>query len=677
MQFDSKNRMISKKFPLTPSDNGSQREMRAEYNKNDELIAEISPSNRSTHFTYDARGQRKTMTDPLNGTVSYDYDINQNLISLRDQRNNTTQFDYDELYRLTKVTDPLGKFIIMNYDSEGNITSQIDRLNRTTTTTYDILDRPLIIQYTDANVSWQYDAAGRKIRVDDTQFGGTFIAWTYDNANRLLSETTNRGTVSYTYDQANERISMTVLDRPPVNYTYDSAKRLSTISQNLGQNLETFTFNYDILSRRMQLQRPNGVNTTYEYDQEDRLTKLKYQKANDPIIEDFQYAYNADKEIASITSLFSTPRIPSVDRNASTAKANNIISQFGGNTFQFNNVGETVSKTDSTGTTQYQWDHRGRLTQATLANNEQVSYKYDSINRMNSTTTNGQTTSFLYDLENIVLDINDDSSKVDYINSLGIDEKLRQFSSSTSFIYFIHNHLQSTVALTNNSGNLMERIQYEAFGQSTGSMLTRFTYTGREQDYLTKLNYYRARWYDSQQGRFLSEDQIGMADEVNLYIYVGNNPIFYIDPLGLQKEIPLSDKQKNSFNCLAWGLGFSGGGGVGPGYGTWPKETRPDDARQLRKYGCTSISCDSDKKCSCQQYKIKLYVPISSTSYPWPGWHVMRQDCGGKWSSKDGLAGGLYTDITDPDSYWQKEFVYAPEKAYKSCYCCPARNLKK
>jgi hypothetical protein len=45
--------------------------------------------------------------------------------------------------------------------------------------------------------------------------------------------------------------------------------------------------------------------------------------------------------------------------------------------------------------------------------------------------------------------------------------------------------------------------------------------------------YYRARWYDSGQGRFISEDPIGLNGGINLFGYVGNNPVGFSDPSGL------------------------------------------------------------------------------------------------------------------------------------------------
>lgn len=536
MQYDAKNRMISKRFPLTPSDNGIQREMRREYNKNDEITVSISPSGRTWRYTYDARGQQKTQVDPLSATISYNYDINQNLITLSDQRGKVTSFDYDELYRVTKVTDPIGNFTRTNYDEEGNVTSVIDRLGRTTTINYDELDRPTTVNFVDATVSYQYDAAGRKLRVDDTQFGGTFIAWNYDNANRVISETTPQGIVTYTYNQADQRASLNVADRSPVTYVYDNAGRLSTISQNLGQSLEVFTYNYDVISRKTSLQRPNDITSFYEYDQDDRLTRLKHQKASNPAIEDFQYGFNQESEYTTINSLFSLPQLAN-NQAASVADNNNKITTFGNASFSFNALGETTSKAvTGQGNTTYQWDHRGRLTKVTLANNEEINYSYDAVGRRISTNHNSVTKEFLYDLWDVVLDINSDGSKVDYINNpYNYDEKLRQITTSTNPLYFIQDHLGSTIALADNTSNIVERIQYDAFGQSSNSLLTRYLYTGREYDNLTQLTYYRVRWYDHQQNRFLTEDPIGFEGGMNFYAYADNNPINNLDPNGLHK----------------------------------------------------------------------------------------------------------------------------------------------
>jgi len=98
-------------------------------------------------------------------------------------------------------------------------------------------------------------------------------------------------------------------------------------------------------------------------------------------------------------------------------------------------------------------------------------------------------------------------------------------------------HLGSTRALMDSSGSITASFSYDSFGNVTGGPSpSGYTYTGREFDADTGLIYYRARWYDPQQGRFVSMDPVGFSGgDVNLYAYVLNNPANFRDPTGTQR----------------------------------------------------------------------------------------------------------------------------------------------
>ena len=99
--------------------------------------------------------------------------------------------------------------------------------------------------------------------------------------------------------------------------------------------------------------------------------------------------------------------------------------------------------------------------------------------------------------------------------------------------------------LTNASGNVVEKYSYDVFGKptirnargkaiSTSAVGNRFLFTGRELIGQIGLYDYRNRFYSADLGRFLQPDPIGFdAGDINLYRYVGNNPINEIDPFGL------------------------------------------------------------------------------------------------------------------------------------------------
>jgi RHS repeat-associated protein len=521
--YDIKNRLVSEVDP-------SGRVTRMQYNTDDDLISITSPSGRVTNYDYDLRGQRTLITDPLGGVIKFIYDSRNNLTALVDERGKTTAFTYDELYRPISSTDPLGRIARASYDAAGNVIETVDRLDRRMGVTYDALNRRTRIVYADATITVSYDAASRITQINDTQSGS--IQWAYDDADRLLSETTQSGVVNYSYDAAGERTSMAVADRIPVNYGYDSAGRLRTISQ----GADVFTYSYDTVSRRAGLQRPNGITTTYTYDNVDRLARLLHATTQGQVIEDLRYGYNLDDEIQSLDSIGSAHALPAA-KEITAADAANRIASYGASNLSFDAAGQLRSKITAVGPTNYEWDARGRLTRATMPDGQSISYVYDALGRRTGRSSGAVSTAFLYDGGDVVLDRVSGGGVVEYINGANIDEKLRQTGGGPGSLYFIQDHLSTTVALTGATGNLVERERYEPFGESAGSDLTRYGFTGRERDAHTGLLFYRARWYDAQQGRFISEDPVGFASgDTNLYAYVDNEPINNEDPLGLARR---------------------------------------------------------------------------------------------------------------------------------------------
>ena len=172
---------------------------------------------------------------------------------------------------------------------------------------------------------------------------------------------------------------------------------------------------------------------------------------------------------------------------------------------------------------------------------------YDSRNRVVRRTSPTGTLNLTYSGWNLIEE-RDASGTLEqtYLHGAGTDEMLVKISSSGP-AYYHHDGLGSTVALTGENGELLESYRYDAFGAATilspstldprlsTAFGNRFLFTGREWLSQAGIYDYRNRVYSASLGRFLQADPIRFsAGDVNLYRYVSNNPINYIDPDGLK-----------------------------------------------------------------------------------------------------------------------------------------------
>jgi RHS repeat-associated protein len=144
---------------------------------------------------------------------------------------------------------------------------------------------------------------------------------------------------------------------------------------------------------------------------------------------------------------------------------------------------------------------------------------------------------FAYDGDNLIEETNSSGTAVArYSQGLNIDEPLAmERSSATSF--YDADGLGSITSLSNSAGALAETYTRDSFGEhtgSTGSLTNWFQYTGREFDTETSLYYYRARYYDPQLGRFLSEDPWHFEGGIDFYRSASNNVTVFADPFGNQ-----------------------------------------------------------------------------------------------------------------------------------------------
>jgi RHS repeat-associated protein len=491
-----------------------------------------NPLGQKTLYTPDALDRITQLTDAINGPTALTYDANSNLLTVTDAKTQQTIYTYSNMNRTSTRKDPLLNTETYTYDNNGNVATVLDRKNQTTSYTYDPLNRKTKATYQDStSTNYTYDAGNRVTTIQEKDSGGAVTATitrTYDGLDRLTNETTAQGSVTYVYDNASRRTSMTVAGQTAVTYTYDNANRLTQVQQ----GTSTVTLAYDNADRRTSLTLPNSNSVTSAYDAASQLTSLTYKKGV-TVLGDLTYTYDAAGNRIKTGGAFAHTTIPPALSTVSY-NANNQQTTFGTNTETYDLNGNLSTVTDAGVTATYTWNARNQLT--TIATTGfAASFTYDSFGRRTGRTVQGVTTNFVYDGLNPVQEKAGATVTANLLTGLGIDEFFTRTDGVGSRA-LLPDALGSTVALGDGTGTLQTQYTYEPFGYATQTgqaNSSSYKYTGREDDG-TGLYYYRARYYHPRLQRFISEDPIGFqAGDVNIYAYTRNSATNWRDPLGL------------------------------------------------------------------------------------------------------------------------------------------------
>ena len=175
---------------------------------------------------------------------------------------------------------------------------------------------------------------------------------------------------------------------------------------------------------------------------------------------------------------------------------------------------------------------------------------YDSLGRKTSRTDNDTCEYYIYDGMNLVADYDAYNGRitrtysygpgVDNIQSMTIYD---EYGGSETY-YYIKDASNTVYGLVDVNNEIVEYYHYDAFGNfkikdnyylwiPESAYGNRFLFQGREYDYATQLYYFRNRWYEPETGRWLSPDPIGISGGLNLYAFCGNDPVNFVDPMGL------------------------------------------------------------------------------------------------------------------------------------------------
>ncbi len=168
-----------------------------------------------------------------------------------------------------------------------------------------------------------------------------------------------------------------------------------------------------------------------------------------------------------------------------------------------------------------------------------VRFGYDGWGRRVRKTTAAGTTRYVYDGDHVVLELNGSGGVVaEYTYNPGVDNPHSVRRGGKTYYYLTDGPGNVTGLVELPGGTLTNEYRYGPFGEAETvreGVPNPFRFTGREYDAETGLYFFRARYYDPEIGRFLSEDPAGLAGGINVYAYAGD-PVNLRDPSGMTPD---------------------------------------------------------------------------------------------------------------------------------------------
>jgi RHS repeat-associated protein len=555
-------------------------------------------------YTYDGPGNLTASQDGLaaNNQLHFTYNANGTPATGTDAMGNVTYFGYDGAGNLTGLGRPLNvNSATLAYDNLSRLTSVTDAKSQATSGTYDALDRLTRLSYADgSSVAYTYDADGNLTqRVDAT---GT-TTYGFDAVNQLVSETVGGVTITATYDGVGNLTSVTD-PGGKVSYAYNQLNLLTTLSE---PNAKNTTFGYDAAYRRTTTAYPNGVTQTITYDASGRETRVTAKNAGGTLLTDFTYSYTNPATgrdtgvryhgtaLAGATADYS---YDAVDRlvDAQISNAGHYQYSYDGNG---NRLSQTVGTTATNyaynganeltgdGARTYSYDNNGNLTTTSDGTS-------DSYNAKNQTTamkppgllaasvamtyagpdqterTKAANTTFTNDLLGLAVATDPGLLGLGTVNTYYTRDNrgnLVEERLSGGNYYYLFDGLGSVVALTDATGAVVNRYQYDPYGNpissgTSGNVVNPWQFAGGYHD-STGLYKFAARYYEPATGRWTQRDAFGEASDGDTYVYAGDDPINLLDPSGRNPISNFIKRCGRGFHKI----GVAGGGFALFGYG--------------------------------------------------------------------------------------------------------------
>jgi RHS repeat-associated protein len=518
------------------------------YNAIRQLVQTRDPMARVTGFDWCKCGALTGLTDPMGRKTIWDYDVQSRPIAKHYVDGSSISYTYENTTsRLRNRRDEKAQNTFYEYYTDNNLkrVSYPNATVATPTVTYSYdpdYNRLASMQDGIGTTSWKYSPVGVLGALQVSEVDGP---WPNE-------------AVTYSYDHL-QRVTNCIINGISQAFAYDSLWRITNVVNALG----AFAYSYDAATARMEdVSYPNGQKSHYEYFDnmgDRRLQRITHTKPDLSLISRFTYGYN---RVGNITNWIQEMNVLTETWGIGYDDADQLLSviddQGGTNfltynygydptgnrvfettngtqrSFQYNALNELVASSDgSTTNVSYEWDGEQRLT-AINAGTNRSEFSYDGLGRRTQIIekANGlsvSVTRFVWCANEMCQERTNDNSLTKQYFSQGA---VLPFGK----VFYTRDHLGSIRELTDSPIAIRAQYRYGPYGSSkkiTGDLEAEFSFTGHylQAPSLLNLSLYRA--YDSARGRWLSRDPIEENAGLNLYLYVGNNPINFVDSLGL------------------------------------------------------------------------------------------------------------------------------------------------
>ncbi|ARU60496.1 hypothetical protein CBW65_04965 [Tumebacillus avium] len=512
-----------------------------------------------TGYQYNAVQELTSVTDPDGKIISYTYDLLGNQTNILYPDSKQTVKTYDALGRLIKKVDPLGQAEKYYYDANGNLLSKIDRKGQTIQYAYDNRNQLTSKSTPSDVVSYEYDLAGKRTKMTDVR---GISAYAYTALGLLAAVQLPDGkSISYAYDAAGNRTKMTDPFGREIFYSINQRNQIGSLSVGSATAAPEAAYTYNSIGQVKTGTFLNGITIGKTYDANKNLVALEQKDQTNAALNTFAYEYDAADNQTQKTEngnifTFTYDKQRRVETSSQFAETYAYDVRGNRNSLQSDRPLEPSAAG-------YEYDEWNRLIRVTAADGNVVEYAYDGDGLLYERKENGATTRYYYDGQDIIAEadvVNGAASlKVRYIRGNGL---AALETADGQKAYYLHNGHGDVTEIRDANGALLNQYTYDIWGNQlteTAQVHNSFHYAGELQDPSTSLIYLRARWYDPSQGRFINEDTYeGEANDplsLNLYSYVQNNPLTYIDPSGHRQEGVTKDpnyyeERKNLFGIL-------------------------------------------------------------------------------------------------------------------------------